>query len=501
MGPDGNLIYDKIIFPGTVIDDQDPYMLGRIRASANTDNIQSLLEGIPGADPQTGDLPEKIKWTQKDPLVYLPFLPFFFSQIPKPGENIGILYQNPRVQYSNQFYFQGPYSSPMLSPFEDSIGSQKNLGVGIQYSAYTQIKNYDGTYKDAALSRGVFPEPGDNALLGRGSADVVVKQNEVLLRAGKTLTYNPTKLPVGYNKRSFIQLSQFTQTKEITGIKKVTKLNQIIQSVKFLIEYTLLNPENQSNVFRAQVFVYQFDGTVLTDDDFSLFKDYSSKTTLWDTIDIGNSTGISMENVIIGINQILSTYNNNDTTPFFFRPLPLLSKYQNSTDPNFRFQKVNAQLLYNAVKPNASANINGSGLVFWKNAYGQQFEPKKVVTETVEWTPKPQSFSILGGDYIYLLSNDSQIPGKAKINLDGTLYGFTQEKLIDEVLNTTNSVVRGEELLKLINAMYKYLVGHTHQYHLIPPGPVASNGSSREEIEILMQQAADKILNKYIRIN
>lgn len=500
MGPDPNLIYDKIIFPGTVIDDQDPFMLGRIRASGNTDNIQSLLEGIPGANPQTGDVPETIKWTQKDPLMFLPFLPFFISQVPKVGENIGIIYQNPRIQYSNQFYFQGPFSTPILSPFEDGTGSQKNLGVGIQYKDYKPIKNYDGTYKESA-SIGVFPEPGDNSLLGRGSADVIVKENDVLIRAGKTLYFNPKELPVGYNKRAFTQLSQFTQRRESTGIKKVSKLNEIIKSVNYLIEYTLLNPENQVNVFRAQVYVYQFDGTILTDDDFTLSKSYQNYTTLIETIDIGGTTGTTLEKVVININQVLAEYNNDGSAPYFFRPIPILSKYLKSTKLSEKNQKNNTQLLYNSVKPNPSASINGSGLVFFKNAYGPQYEFNKFATETIQWVPTPQSFHIIGGDIVYLLSNDSQIPGKAKINLDGTLYGFTQEKLIDEVFNSTNSIVRGEELLKLIGAIVKYLVSHTHQYHLLPPGPVASNGSSREEIEILMQQAGEKILNKNIRIN
>lgn len=497
---DGSLIYDKIIFPGTVVDDQDPYMLGRIRASGTTDDIQSLLAAIPGADPLTGNVPDDIKWTTKDPLLYLPFLPFFISQVPKVGENIAIIYQNPRIQYQNQFYVQGPFSTPLLTPFEDTKGAQKNLGFGVQYKAYNPIKKEDGSYKDSN-SIGVFPEPGDNALLGRGNADVIVKPSEVLIRAGKTLYMNPNELPVGYNKRAFIQLSQFTQTRESTGIKKVTKLNQVIQSVKYLIEYTLFNLENSENKFRGQIYVYQFDGSILTDDDFSLYKDYQAQTTLFDTIDIGLTEGLTMDKVILEINNVLLAYNNNDLTPYFFRPTQEVTNFLKSTSQNYAIQKINAQFLYNAVKPNSSANINGSGLVFWKNAYGQQFEPKKIASETVEWTPTPQSMNILGGDLVYLLSHNSKIPGKKIINLDGTLYGISQDKLIDDIFNSTSSMVRGEELLKLIGAIVKYLVSHTHQYHLLPPGPVARNGSSREDIETLMQEASKKVLNNNIRIN
>lgn len=100
----------------------------------------------------------------------------------------------------------------MLSSFEFNEGANKNLGTGLQYQSYPPIKNLDGTYKDK-VSKGVFPEPGDNGILGRGSADLIVKENEVLLRGGKTLGMNPEKLPAAYTKRSFIQLSQFKSTK------------------------------------------------------------------------------------------------------------------------------------------------------------------------------------------------------------------------------------------------------------------------------------------------
>ena len=40
--PDPDLIYSKILFTGVVFDNQDPMMLGRVRASGLTDNVQSL---------------------------------------------------------------------------------------------------------------------------------------------------------------------------------------------------------------------------------------------------------------------------------------------------------------------------------------------------------------------------------------------------------------------------------------------------------------------------
>jgi hypothetical protein len=158
MAAESELIFSKIIFLANVFDDQDPLMLGRVRASGQTENVQDVYNGIPDWNPQTDP------WGERDPFVYLPFLPFFVSQVPKIEELIQIIYANPRVQFENQFYVQGPFSSPLLTSFEFNEGANSNLGTGIQYQKYPPIKNNDGTYNDNK-SKGIFPEPGDNALL------------------------------------------------------------------------------------------------------------------------------------------------------------------------------------------------------------------------------------------------------------------------------------------------------------------------------------------------
>lgn len=496
---DGNLIYSKIIFQANVFDDQDPLMLGRIRASAQTDNVQAIYNGIPDWDPIEGP------WSTKDPFVFLPLLPYFVSQTPKSSELVQIIYQNPRVQYSNQFYIQGPFSSPMLTSRQDNQGANSMLGTGIQYKQYPSIKNkFTGTYEDSR-SAGIFPEPGDNGFLGRGNADLIVKENEVLLRAGKTFSKNPRELPIGYNGRAFIQLSQFTQTKRQNGFKKYRKLNEIVIPVQYLIEYTLYNPENQANVFNGEINILTFNGDVLTNDEFSLSKDYGSAV-LKEVIKIES---LSMQDVILKINGVLESYNNNKNTPYFFRPGQNISKYLSTTSTastvNTGAQTnptvTNVSFLYTQVKPNPTANVTGSGLVFFKNAYGQQFEPQKVVEPIIEYTQTPQSIGTLGADMLYLLSHKSQIPGKQVINLDGTLYGISQDKFADDLINSTSSVVRGEELLKLLSLIVKFVVGHSHPYHQMPPTSIATNGTSVDAILQEIGQGTQKILNSNIRIN
>jgi hypothetical protein len=94
------------------------------------------------------------------------------------------MFLNSDFKYQNQYYVQNNFSSPTSTFKEFNFGANKFTGTGFQIENPKPLKNQDGTYTDKRIE-GVFPQPGDNAILGRGSADLIVKQDEVLLRAGK----------------------------------------------------------------------------------------------------------------------------------------------------------------------------------------------------------------------------------------------------------------------------------------------------------------------------
>ena len=56
----------------------------------------------------------------------------------------------------------------------------------------------------------------------------------------------------------------------------------------------------------------------------------------------------------------------------------------------------------------------------------------------------------MGANQIYLLSHDSTIPGKDKIDMSKTVYGIGQNLILDNIEPNTSSMVRGEELLELM---------------------------------------------------
>ena len=65
----------------------------------------------------------------------------------------------------------------------------------------------------------------------------------------------------------------------------------------------------------------------------------------------------------------------------------------------------------------------------------------------------------------------------------------------------TSSLVRGEELLELINMIVRFLVTHTHAYPGLPPVSVTQDGSNIADMLTELQNAATKILNNNIRLN
>ena len=138
----------------------------------------------------------------------------------------------------------GTFSSPSTIKHEDTSSSQPRLMGG--YSNSTKrlqpIKNQDGTYKEEK-SKGVFVEPVDISLNGRDSADIIIKEDEVLIRAGKNIKTQTAgfNLPTPRQSRSFLQLSSFSlERKELDPLKQ-TLFSSKSQLVKKLIEWEITN--------------------------------------------------------------------------------------------------------------------------------------------------------------------------------------------------------------------------------------------------------------------
>jgi hypothetical protein len=160
----------------------------------------------------------------------------------------------------------------------------------------------------------------------------------------------------------------------------------------------------------------------------------------------------------------------------------------------------NISAIYKGIKLNPALK-GGYGLIYAKNKVGI---PKTVVKKTLnesQYINNETTYGALGSDSLFLLSHKSQIPGKGKINFDNTLYGISAEKFADEIIPKTSSLVRGEELLELINMIVRFLVTHTHAYPGLPPTTKTQDGSTVDKLLTELQNAVTKILNGNIRLN
>jgi hypothetical protein len=208
---------NKVLFQGYVKDNKDPKMLGRIRV---VPIFERYSDGLPENWNEDRD-----KWTTKDPYICLPLLPYYINQVPKDQEYVNILYYDKRERLdTSKFYIQGPITKPQNNFFELYSNSQSMLASGEFLKQTDDLKNREtGVTKPQIF--GIYPEPGDNALLGRGTSDLVVREDYVLMRSGKIVQGN-NELPIPNDKRSFVQVSTFGLEKVQSGSTKVTNVIQ-----------------------------------------------------------------------------------------------------------------------------------------------------------------------------------------------------------------------------------------------------------------------------------
>jgi hypothetical protein len=519
---------NKIIFPGKCIDNNDPLVLGRIRAVPETDNYQEIIAGIPTNcaiyDPTNKekiiDIKDECKWTIDDPFLFLPLLPFFINSSPKNNEYVHIVFANKDYKYQSQFYIQGPFSSPMASPFEFFEAGKTYLASGTRNKTTLSLKNQTGEYRDSR-SYGIFPEPNDNSLLGRGTSDVIVKEDELLLRAGKYIgTLNPNTFPVSNNKRSFLQLSYFRQKKVDLPSYKLVNLIEQVKVVQKLIEWNIFNPETQSDSFTGVINLYNVKADVRTNTtNFRVDSDVQDLLSA-PLYQLG-FFGETYEQVKLKINQFIIGVNNGKISipdlvnggensyvvpeqifPYIFRPGPLTYQYiRNFDGVNNSTQYGNVTKFYGDIKLNPADTDTGFGLIFSKGKSGPAYDPKIITQTPSEYINSPVTYATLGGDKLYLLSHESTIPGKGSINLTDTLYGIPQQTFTDDLEGKTNSIVRGEQLIDFLNLLTKFLVAHVHPFPGLPPVPVAVDGTQSAQILSELLNAPNKILNQNIRVN
>ena len=519
----------SILSPGVVWDDNDPALLGRIRVlPPNTDYDGYIKSKNPNFNEETE------VWTKKDPLLFLPLLPFYISQVPKKGEYVHTIFYDTRKRDSNKFYIQGPFSDPRRTSLELYDSSITYMSAGERIKENNSLKSKTGTFdtKERNRSKGIFPEPGDNALLGRGNADLIIKPREVLIRAGKYNEISDKSFPVGNNLRSFLQLSSF-DSRIIEGpVEEKTILQEVVKVVKKIIIWDIENLENAFDVFTGSIGIYNVipnspsanTENFLSDSitKLSLGTDYQGpieefrfkNKTFQEVINLTNKIIRGLFEGYLQMTDYAVKNQNNLKDAFPFVVTPSKITYQKGNPPKIPTDLIEIETVknyvkfYQSVKLDANSFQRGFMLVSenknQKAVYGPQLEPKKITSQVYEYEPTNVTYGILGAQKVYLISHDSEGPN-GKINITDTLYGINQQRFISDensIESKTYSSVRGEEIIELLRKIVGFISGHVHAVSTVPPIPVTSgNGISIDDINQMLADAENSILNQNIRIN
>ncbi len=174
------------IYPAIVVSTDDP--LGQNRIKARIIALDNSGEVIGGKD---RDVPN-------ENLVYcVPLLPEFFHVRPLVDEMVFIILENPSDNSAPRFWI-GPI-----------ISSQ----IKLKYQSYQEaIKMFDVSSFNVNLALNnnfkadaVLPQQADVAIQGRDDADLILRQREAFLSAGK---FKPNSVQVNTDSPSNIQLRQ-----------------------------------------------------------------------------------------------------------------------------------------------------------------------------------------------------------------------------------------------------------------------------------------------------
>ena len=516
----------RVMYGGTVIDIQDPLNVGRIRVTPDPpENVIQILKAYENVKDTTGnsildatgqDVDEKYKFTDNDPFVYIPLLPLYINVTPSIGEYVHILYMdienNPKRR--NQFYIPGPKASPMDLQREVALVSKSLMGEGMNFAKPLEIKDKNGNFKQN-LSKGVFAELQDVGIYSKGRSDLILKDNEILIRSAKTKELNYAKFPEVNEKRSFIQLSNFdlsTKTEpEIT--KKKTVL--VKSFVTKLIEYDIENLENEYDAFTGSIKIFGLPNIPITqsinfNENTVIPPSFETPIFYYQFNALPMSSVTSLVNTVIkGLNDGVvsisgTTYeqpSDSSQFPFYFRPSKNLNSYIN-TLANFDAgisanAKLNLLKLRSGVKFLGSIGLNGCGLVSDKGKMGLPFKQEETRFKYNSTKVGTNGYSIIGSEFVYLLSHNTVIDGKQKVDLGKTtVYGLQESDLSTTIKQNTEGLVRGDALKELLNSIVNFLISHGHPYHQLPPTP-----QGVEEITKNMAQFDTKIINQNIRIN
>lgn len=175
------------IYPAVVINIDDPTEQNRI--VARIINLNQNGEIFGGRDRDTPD--DKLPFC-------VPMLPEHFHVRPLVGEMVYIFLENPSDNSAPRYYLGPMINSKLKLGFQDYKDAIKIFDY-TQFNVNQKINNNPKVFT-------AFPEQADVAVQGRGDSDLILRQREAYIVAGKFI---PNTIDINVQSPSYLQLKQF----------------------------------------------------------------------------------------------------------------------------------------------------------------------------------------------------------------------------------------------------------------------------------------------------
>jgi hypothetical protein len=463
------------------------------------------------------------EWGKNDPFVFVSFLPIYFNQAPKVDERVLLIYSNPdNTNFNDQYWISSSPSNILNINKETYLQTLSNTNLGDNIADAKSLvgpkSNVIGNVLESGNPKlinpkidGVFPKTNEVALMGRGSADIIIGEESLLLRAGKVLEFIPNTIPTKNPNRAFIDLSRFKEkTQDVGDPYTYFYVQEDSIPVKKYVVYDIDNLESESN-YSGTIKIYDLKEGINT-----LSNNLSEDTDLTDYL--GNSplfvytfnalpklSAVTVINTFIGkcfndlgLVNMLPEYNyqlSEPRFPGFFCYGPKISQGIRSTDVII---STNSDYFRNNV---TYFTKKGSSKVYSPNNVVSIPKPKVEKVQNKVTTKVDDTYVTIGGDTLYLISHNTIVPSRGPINLNNSITTLTQKEL-DLIGTKTDPMVRGDELMKLIGLIVDFLISHVHNPNEAPDnGPYGDKNVTTNMILQSLGNAKDTILNQYIRIN
>ena len=214
----------RSIYYGEVISIEDEYDSGRIKVR------------IPDIDKTIGN----------DDLIYCyPLLPKFFHLIPKVGEVVRIFIEDVRMPQRSRFWLGSVISQPQKFEFDLNFSALSTTNIGL-----TKPEKSPSSIPDA---KGIYPDKEDIGIIGRLNTDILLKPNQVIMRAGKHDPDNKLKLNIKNSASLSLNFDANTKNKNVNyysnGIIIADKIAFVSHTGNPRVKTHSLTIEDRQNIF------------------------------------------------------------------------------------------------------------------------------------------------------------------------------------------------------------------------------------------------------------